>query len=76
MGIRKRRRPWLRWADSVEWDNKRENLENKGVYASTTEDPPRRGAMHFKSVESSNVLPSIWCGSLERGASSGVVLVK
>ncbi|GFV76345.1 histone-lysine N-methyltransferase SETMAR [Trichonephila clavipes] len=28
---------------------------------STTQDPPRRGAMHVKSVESSNVLPVVWC---------------
>ncbi|GFX53597.1 hypothetical protein TNCV_2327121 [Trichonephila clavipes] len=30
---------------------------------STTEDPPDRGSMHIKSVESSNVLPLVWCGS-------------
>ncbi|GFU73807.1 hypothetical protein TNCV_554351 [Trichonephila clavipes] len=30
---------------------------------STTTDPLCRGAMHVKSVESSNVLPLVWCGS-------------
>ncbi|GFV08602.1 uncharacterized protein TNCV_1584151 [Trichonephila clavipes] len=30
---------------------------------STTKDPLCRGAMHVKSVESSNVLPLVWCGS-------------
>ncbi|GFT17607.1 hypothetical protein TNCV_2587211 [Trichonephila clavipes] len=29
---------------------------------STTKDPPCREAMHVKSVESSNVLPLMWCG--------------
>ncbi|GFS73427.1 uncharacterized protein TNCV_1101531 [Trichonephila clavipes] len=33
---------------------------------STTEDPPCREAMHVKSVESSSVLPLVWCGSQER----------
>ncbi|GFU81022.1 hypothetical protein TNCV_1277671 [Trichonephila clavipes] len=28
--------------------------------SSTTKDPPCRGAMHVKSVESSNVLPLVW----------------
>ncbi|GFX60031.1 hypothetical protein TNCV_4557121 [Trichonephila clavipes] len=37
---------------------------------STTENPPYRGAMHVKSIESSNVLPLVWCKSWERGASS------
>ncbi|GFX77653.1 hypothetical protein TNCV_1105701 [Trichonephila clavipes] len=30
---------------------------------STTKDPPCRGAMHVKSIESSNVLPLVWWGS-------------
>ncbi|GFW91575.1 uncharacterized protein TNCV_4499951 [Trichonephila clavipes] len=30
---------------------------------STTKDPPCRAAMHVKSVDSSNVLPLLWCGS-------------
>ncbi|GFV10394.1 hypothetical protein TNCV_1950451 [Trichonephila clavipes] len=30
---------------------------------SAAEDPPCREAMHFKSVESSNVLLLMWCGS-------------
>ncbi|GFX99121.1 hypothetical protein TNCV_2493021 [Trichonephila clavipes] len=30
---------------------------------SATKDPPCRAAMHVKSVESSNVLPLVWCGS-------------
>ncbi|GFV38612.1 hypothetical protein TNCV_132511 [Trichonephila clavipes] len=30
---------------------------------STTKEPPCRGAMHVKSVESSNILPLVWCGS-------------
>ncbi|GFW43593.1 hypothetical protein TNCV_4769451 [Trichonephila clavipes] len=30
---------------------------------STAEDPPCSGAMHVKSVDSSNVLPLVWCGS-------------
>ncbi|GFX00921.1 hypothetical protein TNCV_4578871 [Trichonephila clavipes] len=30
---------------------------------STTKDTPCRGAMHVKSVESSDVLPLVWCGS-------------
>ncbi|GFY32578.1 hypothetical protein TNCV_673331 [Trichonephila clavipes] len=39
---------------------------------STTKDPPCWGAMHVKSVESSNVL----CGVVaRRGGSSGVVLI-
>ncbi|GFX71853.1 transposable element Tcb2 transposase [Trichonephila clavipes] len=29
----------------------------------TTKDPPCRAAMHIKSVESSNILPLMWCGS-------------
>ncbi|GFY08785.1 hypothetical protein TNCV_4659781 [Trichonephila clavipes] len=29
--------------------------------ASTAEVPPCRGAMHAKSIESSNVLPLVWC---------------
>ncbi|GFY20686.1 hypothetical protein TNCV_1119201 [Trichonephila clavipes] len=33
---------------------------------STTKDPPCRGAMRVKFVENSNVLPLVWCGSLER----------
>ncbi|GFX00825.1 hypothetical protein TNCV_4577921 [Trichonephila clavipes] len=33
---------------------------------SATKDPPRRGAIHVKSVESSNVLPLVWCGSQKR----------
>ncbi|GFY32583.1 uncharacterized protein TNCV_673381 [Trichonephila clavipes] len=33
---------------------------------STTEDLPYRGAMHVKSVESSNILPLVWCGNLKR----------
>ncbi|GFW14525.1 uncharacterized protein TNCV_2358491 [Trichonephila clavipes] len=32
----------------------------------TAEYPPCRGAMHVKSVQSSNVLSVAWCGSLER----------
>ncbi|GFY04429.1 uncharacterized protein TNCV_4415171 [Trichonephila clavipes] len=32
----------------------------------TAEDPPCRGAMHVKSVESSNVLPFVWCGVVVR----------
>ncbi|GFW50582.1 hypothetical protein TNCV_2888851 [Trichonephila clavipes] len=40
--------------------------------SSTTKDPPCRGAMHVKSVESSNVLP---LEDRRGGASSGVVLV-
>ncbi|GFT79878.1 hypothetical protein TNCV_4597951 [Trichonephila clavipes] len=39
------------------------------------DDPPCRGAMHVKSVESSNVLSLVWCGSQETGANSGVVLL-
>ncbi|GFW90872.1 hypothetical protein TNCV_2418651 [Trichonephila clavipes] len=35
---------------------------------STTEDPPCRGAMHVKSVESSK--SSRWCGSWESGVAS------
>ncbi|GFW18847.1 hypothetical protein TNCV_5133001 [Trichonephila clavipes] len=44
---------------------------------SSIEDPPCRGAMHVKSVESSNVLPLVWCGSVvrKRNGSSGVSLV-
>ncbi|GFW60351.1 hypothetical protein TNCV_1844311 [Trichonephila clavipes] len=34
---------------------------------STAEDSPCRGSMHVKSVESSSVLPLVWCGSSERG---------
>ncbi|GFT58953.1 hypothetical protein TNCV_185721 [Trichonephila clavipes] len=30
---------------------------------STTKEPPCREMMHVKSVESSNVLPLVWCGS-------------
>ncbi|GFU76181.1 hypothetical protein TNCV_550381, partial [Trichonephila clavipes] len=30
---------------------------------STTKDPPCWGAMHVKSVESSNVLQLVWCGN-------------
>ncbi|GFW64413.1 hypothetical protein TNCV_274371 [Trichonephila clavipes] len=37
--------------------------------------PLLRGAMHVKSVESSNVLPLVWYGSLKRDASSDAVLV-
>ncbi|GFV78575.1 hypothetical protein TNCV_1888811 [Trichonephila clavipes] len=33
---------------------------------STIKDPPCRGAIHVKSVESSNVFPLVWCGSKER----------
>ncbi|GFW29503.1 hypothetical protein TNCV_744451 [Trichonephila clavipes] len=33
---------------------------------STTKVPPCRGAMYVKSVESSNVLLLVWCGSWER----------
>ncbi|GFW15136.1 putative DD41D transposase [Trichonephila clavipes] len=32
---------------------------------STTRDPPCRGAMHVKSIVSSNVLPKVQCGSIE-----------
>ncbi|GFU82244.1 uncharacterized protein TNCV_1145741 [Trichonephila clavipes] len=32
----------------------------------TVEDPPCRGAMNVKSVDSSNVLLLVWCGSQER----------
>ncbi|GFW75653.1 hypothetical protein TNCV_4428361 [Trichonephila clavipes] len=39
---------------------------------STMEDPPCRVAMHVKTVESSNVLPLVWCGSLERGVPAQV----
>ncbi|GFX07818.1 hypothetical protein TNCV_4160871 [Trichonephila clavipes] len=40
----------------------------------TAEDPSRRGAMHIKFVESSNIHPLVWRG--RRGsASSAVVLV-
>ncbi|GFV49906.1 hypothetical protein TNCV_1391881 [Trichonephila clavipes] len=40
---------------------------------STAKDPPCSGAMHIKSVDSSNVLLLVLCGSEEgRGASSGV----
>ncbi|GFX17221.1 hypothetical protein TNCV_2857441 [Trichonephila clavipes] len=31
--------------------------------SSTTKDPPCSEAMHVKSIESSNVLPLVWCGS-------------
>ncbi|GFV62497.1 uncharacterized protein TNCV_630761 [Trichonephila clavipes] len=34
---------------------------------SAFEDPPCREGLHVKSVESSNVLPLVWCGSKERG---------
>ncbi|GFW83055.1 uncharacterized protein TNCV_4604821 [Trichonephila clavipes] len=34
---------------------------------SAAEDPPCREAMHVKSVESSNVLPLVWCGAVEFG---------
>ncbi|GFX28194.1 uncharacterized protein TNCV_15331 [Trichonephila clavipes] len=34
---------------------------------SSTEDPPCRKVMHVKSVQCSNVLPFVWCGSYERG---------
>ncbi|GFX52054.1 hypothetical protein TNCV_4653831 [Trichonephila clavipes] len=34
---------------------------------STPKDAPCRVAMHFKSAESSNALPLVWCGSYERG---------
>ncbi|GFU85813.1 hypothetical protein TNCV_2036441 [Trichonephila clavipes] len=37
---------------------------------STAKDPQCRKAMHEKSVESSNVLPLVWCGSWEREVSS------
>ncbi|GFS69980.1 hypothetical protein TNCV_747641 [Trichonephila clavipes] len=33
---------------------------------STTKEPPCRGAMHVKSVDSSNVFSLLWCGSSER----------
>ncbi|GFW81299.1 uncharacterized protein TNCV_376471 [Trichonephila clavipes] len=29
----------------------------------TTKEPPCKGAMHVKSVENSNALPLVWCGS-------------
>ncbi|GFU67313.1 hypothetical protein TNCV_3556391 [Trichonephila clavipes] len=41
---------------------------------STTNDPPSRGAMHVKSVESSNIIPLVWWLG-EGDASSGVVHV-
>ncbi|GFT83024.1 hypothetical protein TNCV_4811 [Trichonephila clavipes] len=37
--------------------------KGQGIEPSTTKDPPCWGAMHVKSVESSNVLPLVWCGS-------------
>ncbi|GFX49428.1 uncharacterized protein TNCV_3342061 [Trichonephila clavipes] len=33
---------------------------------STAKDPPCRGVIHAKSVESSIVLPLVWCGSYDR----------
>ncbi|GFX72908.1 hypothetical protein TNCV_1698051 [Trichonephila clavipes] len=42
---------------------------------STTKDPPCRGEMHVKSVESSNILPLVVVWYLGGGASSGVILV-
>ncbi|GFV25191.1 hypothetical protein TNCV_2565751 [Trichonephila clavipes] len=33
----------------------------------TTKESPSREEMHVESVESSNVLPLVWCGSLEMG---------
>ncbi|GFU86268.1 hypothetical protein TNCV_369241 [Trichonephila clavipes] len=30
---------------------------------STTKDLPCRGAMHVKSIDSSNFFPLVWCGS-------------
>ncbi|GFX28999.1 hypothetical protein TNCV_3030421 [Trichonephila clavipes] len=36
----------------------------------TTKDPPCRGAMHVKSVDSLNILQLVWCGSLEREVSA------
>ncbi|GFY21763.1 hypothetical protein TNCV_1169071 [Trichonephila clavipes] len=42
----------------------------------TTKDPPCRVAMQVKSVESSNVLPLVWCVVARRGrASYGVIHV-
>ncbi|GFY30238.1 hypothetical protein TNCV_3091451 [Trichonephila clavipes] len=35
--------------------------------SSTAEDPPCRGGMHVKSIESPNVLPLVWCGSQKKG---------
>ncbi|GFW36968.1 hypothetical protein TNCV_5018661 [Trichonephila clavipes] len=35
---------------------------------STTKDLPCRGAMHAKSVKSSDVLPLVWCGVVARRA--------
>ncbi|GFU65544.1 hypothetical protein TNCV_634671 [Trichonephila clavipes] len=34
---------------------------------STTKDSPCGGEMHVKSVESSNVLPLVWCGTEKKG---------
>ncbi|GFY27616.1 uncharacterized protein TNCV_910671 [Trichonephila clavipes] len=34
---------------------------------STAEDPPCREKMLFKYVESSNILPLVWCGSKKKG---------
>ncbi|GFV20570.1 hypothetical protein TNCV_776161 [Trichonephila clavipes] len=34
---------------------------------STTKDLPCRGEMHVKSVERSDILPLVWCGSEEKG---------
>ncbi|GFV59773.1 transposable element Tcb1 transposase [Trichonephila clavipes] len=36
-------------------------LVNHEFVPSTTKDPPCRGEMHVKSVESLNVLPLVWC---------------
>ncbi|GFX84065.1 uncharacterized protein TNCV_4858731 [Trichonephila clavipes] len=38
-----------------------------GFESSTSEDSPCRGAMHVKSVESSNVLTLVWLGNWKRG---------
>ncbi|GFU55335.1 hypothetical protein TNCV_1645991 [Trichonephila clavipes] len=58
------------------WDpNRREGRGNRVVKVSdrgwschelepsTPKDPPCREEMHVKSVESSNILPLVWCGS-------------
>ncbi|GFU21363.1 hypothetical protein TNCV_2434771 [Trichonephila clavipes] len=39
---------------------------------SANEDPSCREAMHVNSVESSNLLPLVWCGSYKRGMPSHV----
>ncbi|GFT26558.1 hypothetical protein TNCV_3604011 [Trichonephila clavipes] len=47
----------LQWSKIGSWEAGHE------FETSTTKDPPYRAAMHVQSVESSNILPLVWCGS-------------